>query len=180
MVLASTFPPELTPKEVQQALELVRLTAAGLPLVDDPWAWIASQMKLDIDDTLQLLRRLQCCSAIRRIAAVPNHYRLGYLHNGMTVWDVCDAQVDRLGALLSSQAFVSHCYRRPRRTDWRYNLFAMVHGRSASEIDQYRQQLRALLGTANKADEMLVSSAILKKTGLRLSREQAPAVQNST
>ena len=34
---------------------------------------------------------------IRRIGAVPNHYKLGYTANGMSVWDVDDAQVDRLG-----------------------------------------------------------------------------------
>jgi DNA-binding Lrp family transcriptional regulator len=74
----------------------------------------------------------------------------------------------RLGALIGAQPFVSHCYRRPRRTDWRYNLFAMVHGRSGDEINNYREHLRHLLGDACAADEMLVSSRILKKTGLRL------------
>lgn len=178
MESVSILPAELTPEEIQQALELVRLSAAGLPLVDDPWAWLAGQMQMDIDDTLQLLRRLQSQAAIRRIAAVPNHYKLGYRHNGMTVWDVCDEHVDQLGALLARQDFVSHCYRRPRRAGWRYNLFAMVHGRSASEIDSYRQQLRTLLGTASQADEMLVSSAILKKTGLRLGPEQPLTARN--
>jgi len=44
----------------------------------------------------------------------------------------------------------------------------MVHGRSADYIEAYRNQIRALLGTACRADEMLVSSRILKKTGLRV------------
>jgi DNA-binding Lrp family transcriptional regulator len=150
------------------AQRLIALTQAGLPLLDDPWAWLAEQLELSIESTLDLLKRLQAEGAIRRIAAVPNHYRLGYRHNGMTVWDVRDADMPRLGALIGAQPFVSHCYRRPRRTDWRYNLFAMVHGRSADEINSYREHLRYLLGDACVADEMLVSSRILKKTGLRL------------
>ena len=151
------------------ALRLVELTQAGLPLIEDPWAWLSEQLGLSVEATLDLLKGLQAEGAIRRIAAVPNHYRLGYRHNGMTVWDVADAQMPRLGALLGAQPFVSHCYRRPRRPGWRYNLFAMVHGRSREEIDLYRDHLRYLLGEACAADEMLVSSRILKKTGLRLS-----------
>ena len=150
------------------ALRLVKLTQAGLPLVDDPWAWLAEQLGISVDATLQLLQRLQAEGAIRRIAAVPNHYRLGYRFNGMTVCDIDDEHMPRLGALVGAQPYVSHCYRRPRREAWRYNLFAMVHGRSSEEIDSYREQLRFLLGQACAADEMLVSSRILKKTGLRL------------
>lgn len=147
---------------------LMELTQAGLPLVDNPWAWIGEQLGLDEQAVLDLLRQLQADGAIRRIAAVPNHYRLGYRHNGMTVWDVDDTHLPRLGPLLGSQPFVSHCYRRPRRDGWRYNLFAMVHGRSAGEIEDYRAQIRELLGEACRGDEMLVSSRILKKTGLRV------------
>jgi DNA-binding Lrp family transcriptional regulator len=139
-----SLPVEQTPL----ALRLVELTQAGLPLLEDPWSWLAEQLGLSVESTLDLLKRLQAEGAIRRIAAVPNHYRLGYRHNGMTVWDVADADMPRLGALLGEQPFVSHCYRRPRRPGWRYNLFAMVHGRSREEIDSYREHLRYLLGDA--------------------------------
>ena len=152
------------------AQRLIHLTDAGLPLLEDPWTWLAEQLGISVESTLDLLKRLQGEGAIRRISAVPNHYRLGYRHNGMTVWDVCDEQMPRLGELIGAQPFVSHCYRRPRRADWPYNLFAMVHGRSREEIDSYREHLRFLLGDASRADEMLVSSRILKKTGLRLTQ----------
>lgn len=157
-----------SPSDDLLARQLVELTQAGLPLVEDPWAWLAEKLGIDVDATLALLQRLQGDGAIRRIAAVPNHYRLGYRHNGMTVWEVDEAQLGRLGPLVGSQAFVSHCYRRPRREGWNYNLFAMVHGRSAEEIDAYRNEIRQLLGSACRADDMLVSSRILKKTGLRV------------
>lgn len=157
-----------SPSDDLLARQLVELTQAGLPLVEDPWAWLAEKLGIDVDATLALLQRLQADGAIRRIAAVPNHYRLGYRHNGMTVWEVDEAQLGRLGPLVGSQAFVSHCYRRPRREGWNYNLFAMVHGRSAEEIDAYRNEIRQLLGSACRADDMLVSSRILKKTGLRV------------
>ncbi|MNO67155.1 hypothetical protein D3C76_579580 [compost metagenome] len=116
---------------------------------------------------------MQHAGIIRRIAAVPNHYRLGYRHNGMTVWDVDDQLVDRYGRIVGILPFVSHCYRRPRHLPgWPYNLFAMVHGRSREEIDDYRRQIRVLLDESCRADDMLVSSHILKKTGLRLPEER--------
>lgn len=150
------------------ALRLVALTQSGLPLVEDPWAWLAEQLGLSVEATLELLKRLQAEGAIRRIAAVPNHYRLGYRHNGMTVWDVADEQMPRLGELIGAQPFVSHCYRRPRRVGWPYNLFAMVHGRSREEVEAQVQEIAALLGDACQRHDVLYSSRILKKTGLRI------------
>jgi len=158
----------ISPSDEPLARRLIAFTEAGLPLVADPWAWLAEQLQLSVDDCLALLQRLQANGLIRRIAAVPNHYRLGYRHNGMTVWDVDDEALAQLGPAVGALPFVSHCYRRPRRGDWPYNLFAMVHGRSAEDIERDRETIRALLGDACNADEMLVSSRILKKTGLRL------------
>ena len=107
---------------------------------------------------------------IRRIGAVPNHYRLGFSANGMSVWDVADDQVDGLGERIGALSFVSHCYRRPRRLPvWPYNLFAMLHGRSRDEVEAQALQVAALLGNACRAHDILYSTAILKKTGLRLS-----------
>ena len=45
---------------------------------------------------------------IRRIGAVPNHYALGVSANGMSVWDVDDMAVSRLGAKVGALDFVSH------------------------------------------------------------------------
>jgi DNA-binding Lrp family transcriptional regulator len=106
---------------------------------------------------------------VRRIGAVPNHYKLGYTANGMSVWDVDDEAVDELGRQVGALPFVTHCYRRPRRLPaWRYNLFAMVHGRSRAETDAHVQAIRALLAPALRAHDVLYSTRILKKTGLRL------------
>jgi len=165
----------ISPSDACLAQRLIQLTEAGLPLVADPWAWLGARLGLSRGAVLALLHRLHAAGAIRRIAAVPNHYRLGYIHNGMTVWDVDDEKIDRLGMQVGALPFVSHCYRRPRRRGWRYNLFAMVHGRSAAEIEQYRERIRVLLGRASVADDMLVSTRILKKTGLRLPPDTRPS-----
>ena len=105
---------------------------------------------------------------IRRIGAVPNHYALGYVANGMTVWDVADDRVFALGDAVGRLDAVSHCYLRPRkRPEWPYNLFAMVHGHDRAEVEHKAGQIAELLGDACSAHAILYSTRILKKTGLR-------------
>ena len=89
--------------------------------------------------------------------------------NGMTVWDVADDRLAKLGAKIGALSFVTHCYERPRALpDWPYNLFAMVHGNSRDEVEEKRGQIAAILGSACRGSDILYSTRILKKTGLRL------------
>jgi DNA-binding Lrp family transcriptional regulator len=119
--------------------------------------------------------------AIRRIAAVPNHYRLGWTANGMSVWDVADAHVDALGERVGALDCVSHCYRRPRRLpEWPYNLFAMVHGRTRNEALAKVAEIAHVLAPHARAHDVLFSTRILKKTGLRFAPSDAPASPHST
>ncbi len=148
---------------------LVRATQAGLPLVPRPYRAVAESLGLAEDEVLARLAAMRSDGRMRRIAAVPNHYALGYRHNAMTVWDVDDAAVDALGPAVGALAFVTHCYRRPRvLPDWPYNLFAMVHGRTRAETEEKAAAIRALLGPALRAHDTLYSTRILKKTGMRL------------
>ena len=148
---------------------IVAATQNGLPLTPAPYADVAAMVGTSEADVIARLTRLLKAGIVRRIGAVPNHYRLGLSHNGMTVWDVVDAEVDRLGALVGAIAFVTHCYRRPRALpDWPYNLFAMVHGKSRDEVEAKRTEIAALLGSAVGASDILYSTRILKKTGLRI------------
>jgi len=149
--------------------QLIAATQHGLPLLERPFEAVGAVVGLSEAEVITQLAQMRERGLIRRIAAVPNHYRLGYVANGMTVWDVDDAQVDALGERLAAHPGVSHCYRRPRHLPaWPYNLFAMLHGHSRAEVEQQAQALRALLGAACRGSEILYSTAILKKTGLRI------------
>lgn len=115
------------------------------------------------------LRRMQTTGVIRRIGAVPNHYKLGFKGNGMSVWDVPDSDVRRLGQLIGALEYVSHCYHRPRHLPhWPYNLFAMVHGKDREAVMMQVQRIANLLGDAVRGHDVLFSTRILKKTGMRL------------
>lgn len=148
---------------------IVAATQAGLPLVARPYAEVAAKLGVPAAEMMDRLRAMQSQGRIRRIAAVPNHYALGLTFNAMTVWDVEDAKIGRLGPEVGKLDFVTHCYRRPRiEGHWPYNLFAMVHGQSRAEADGKVQAIRQLLGSAVRAHDVLYSKRILKKTGFRL------------
>jgi siroheme decarboxylase len=152
---------------------IIRATQAGLPLCPRPYHAIAGQLGLAAEEVMARMRRMLAAGIIRRIGAVPNHYSLGYRANGMSVWDVADGRVGQLGREVGALPFVSHCYRRPRRLpQWPYNLFAMVHGRTREEVEDQVTQIARLLGEASRAHDVLYSTRILKKTGLRLAEER--------
>ncbi|WP_310565946.1 Lrp/AsnC family transcriptional regulator [Hydrogenophaga sp.] len=176
---------------------LIRATQAGLPLVPRPYEAIGATLGISGEQVRERLQAMLDAGLIRRIGAVPNHYRLGFTANGMSVWDVADDVVDQFGERIGLLPGVSHCYRRPRALPkalpsrsqdasppsggdaaqsaaaggyfWPYNLFAMLHGRSRDEVEQQAQEIATLLGDACRARDILYSTAILKKTGLRLS-----------
>jgi siroheme decarboxylase len=148
---------------------IVVATQKGLPLTARPYHEIAAQLNLDPEEVMARMRRMQESGVIRRIGVVPNHYAIGYRANGMTVWDVPDEHVDALGEQVGRLDFVTHSYRRPRHLpQWPYNLFAMVHGRTREEVETQIAQIKALLGDHVRGHDVLYSTRILKKTGLRL------------
>lgn len=157
----------MTNEEIDRAL--IVATQAGLPLVSEPYRVLGEALGIDAAEVISRLGGMLEKGLIRRIGAVPNHYAIGWAANGMTVWDVDDAAVDRLGGLVGSLPFVTHCYRRPRSLPtWPYNLFAMVHGVSREECAAKAADIRALLGDTCRASDILYSTRILKKTGLRI------------
>ncbi|NML25067.1 siroheme decarboxylase subunit beta [Zoogloea dura] len=148
---------------------LVIATQAGLPLVARPYDALAAGLGVTAEEVKARLAAMLASGRIRRIGAVPNHYALGYTANGMSVWDVDDARIVELGEAVGRLDFVTHCYERPRALpDWPYNLFAMVHGRDRDTVLAGVAEIARLLGSACRGQDVLFSTAILKKTGLRI------------
>ena len=149
--------------------QLVLLTQNGLPLVKQPYLELAKELGVNEADVMRLFESMLTIGKVRRIAAVPNHFKLGYIANGMTVWNVPDEKINSLGQQVGALDFVSHCYERPRHGEgWPYNLFAMVHAKTHDEAMQKVDVISQLLGENNLASDVLFSTRILKKQGLRL------------
>ena len=157
----------MNPAELDR--RIVMATQAGLPLDVRPYHWLAAELGVDGEVVMERFRAMLADGRIRRIGVVPNHYRLGYSANGMSVWDVPDEDIKAIGTRVGELDIVSHCYHRPRRMpDWPYNLFAMVHGHSQAEVRDKVDQIAQLLGDTVRHHDVLFSTRILKKTGLRI------------
>jgi len=149
--------------------KIIKATQAGLPLVSRPYDDIAARVGTTTAEVIRRMSVMQDKGIIRRIAAVPNHYLLGYKGNGMSVWDVPDERVNELGEKVGALDFVSHCYHRPRfLPEWPYNLFAMVHAHDREEAMLLVNTIAELLADNNRGHDVLFSKRILKKTGMRL------------
>ena len=149
--------------------ELIAATQSGLPLLSRPYDAVGATLGVTGDCVRERMSEMLDEGLIRRIGAVPNHYRLGYTANGMSVWDIDDDRVSELGRIVAALPEVSHCYRRPRHMpEWPYNLFAMLHGQSREHVQEQADHIATVLGDACRAHDILYSTAILKKTGLRL------------
>jgi len=148
---------------------IIVATQAGLPLVEQPYDALAGQLGISADEVLVRVQAMLDSGVIRRIAAVPNHYSLGYRANAMSVWNVVDEHIVDLGKTVGALEFVSHCYHRPRHLPlWPYNLFAMVHGKTREAVEEKAETIVELLGEYSRGHELLYSTRILKKTGLRI------------
>jgi hypothetical protein len=86
----------------------------------------------------------------------------------MAVFDIDDAHIDACGERLGALAQVSHCYHRPRQPGWPYNLFAMCHGDHRDAVRADVALLREQLGSACRGHDVLFSTAMLKKSGVRI------------
>ncbi len=117
------------------AEDLIEAVQDGIPLVARPYREIGARLGWSEQAVIDGLRDMLACGVIKRLGVVVRHHELGYRANAMVVWNVADAEVDRLGAQLGRQDCVTLCYQRPRRLpDWPYNLFCMVHGRDRSDV----------------------------------------------
>lgn len=148
---------------------IVQVTQEGLPLSSRPYHAVAESLGLEPGEVMARMRRMEESGVIRRIGIVPNHYTLGFRANGMSVWDVPDERVSEIGARIGAKEFVSHCYHRPRLSGvMPYNLYAMIHGRTRGEVEARVEEIAAEFGDVLRRHDVLYSTRILKKTGLRL------------
>ena len=152
---------------------IITATQDGLPLVPRPYDEIAAQTGLGAELVKQRMSAMLERGIIRRMGVVPNHYRLGFTANGMSVWEIDEAQMDAVGRLVGDLDYVSHCYQRPKNLPlWPYNFFAMVHGRTRPEVEEKVALIAGLVGEASRSHTILYSTKILKKTGIRLAQKR--------
>ncbi len=145
--------------------KIVRELQNGLPLVSRPFKVVADKLGLSEDELIGRVRIFIKNGQIRRFGAVLRHQDLGFTANAMVVWDVPEEKVAEVGRAMADFEEVTHCYQRPRRPGWPYNLFTVVHGQSRDECVKIVEKLSRATGMDRY--NMLFSVAELKKNSMR-------------
>jgi DNA-binding Lrp family transcriptional regulator len=156
-----------TPAREPDAAEkaLIAALQPGLELVQRPFARLGEHVGMSEDEVLARIAGWLDEGLIKRFGVVVRHHELGYKANAMVVFDVPDAEVDRLGRELAGEAGVTLCYRRRRSLpDWPFNLYCMVHGRSREEAQPVIARVSRLAGLPA---QVLFSTRRFKQCGAR-------------
>ena len=136
----------LSPAEI----ESIRLLQRDMPLQPRPFDAMARAAGIAADELLATARSLQKRGQIRRFGAAIQPRKTGFLATAMGVWVVPEDRADEVGAQLSQHRSVSHCYLRPTYSDWPYNVYTTVHGRSVDECESIINDLAIDTGLNDK------------------------------
>jgi DNA-binding Lrp family transcriptional regulator len=144
----------------EREIEFVRLMQCDLPLEPEPFA----EMGMKLDELQQIAGAMLATGRMRRFSAVLRHRQAGFSANAMGVWAVTGSEADIMatGERMAQFKAVSHCYLRPTYPDWPYNIFTMIHARTAEECNAVIAEIARDTGVANHA--ALYSTKEYKKT----------------
>jgi DNA-binding Lrp family transcriptional regulator len=131
----------------------------------EPYQIIAAELEIAEALLLERVRDYRRRGILRRFGAILRHQAAGFSANGMTVWNVAEDEVERVGQLMAAYPEVSHCYERPRIQDWPYNLYAMVHARSEAECRAIATRLAEETGITDY--QILASVREFKKSSMQ-------------
>ncbi|MDX1932541.1 MAG: AsnC family transcriptional regulator [Capsulimonadales bacterium] len=114
-------------------IALIRELQKDLPLTAEPFAELAANVDITVEELLAQANRFLEEGKMRRFAAVLHHRDAGFAYNCMAVWECPEERIEECGKTMATFKSVSHCYRRPTYEDWPYPLFTMVHGQSEED-----------------------------------------------
>lgn len=128
------------------------------------YAPVAARCDLDETELLARLTLWRRTGALRRIALVLRHQRIGYKANAMCVWPADGVIAEQAGAVLAGFSEVTHCYQRPAFPGFPYSLYAMLHAKSWELLAERFADLEQATGL--EGGKMLCSVKELKKTSM--------------
>jgi DNA-binding Lrp family transcriptional regulator len=135
-----------------------------IPIVERPYQILAQRIGITETQFIQTLQQLTDRGVIRRFGATLRHQKSGFRANAMTAWQVDEARIEAVGAIMASFRAVSHCYRRDPAEGWPYNLYTMIHGKSEDDCRETARRMAEKAGV--KTYELLFSRKELKKISM--------------
>ncbi|MGA1864911.1 MAG: Lrp/AsnC family transcriptional regulator [bacterium] len=124
---------ELTKKDK----ELIRYIQNDLPYDNRPFLVLAEKLGWKEDEVLNRIKDWIDQGVIKRFGALVKHQNLGFRGNAMVAWSVPPSDVERAGKQMADYPFISHCYERPARPDWPFNIYTMIHAEDKKELESF-------------------------------------------
>ncbi len=133
----------------------------GLPRSQTPYKDMAQRIGIEVSELLAVLKDWKKQGKLRRIGAIVNHFKVGLPAGAMVVWQVEPERAVEIGQIFAGFEEVSHAYERQTRENWPYNLYTMVHGKSAEDVERVVKRMSQACGVSNY--RILVTEKELKK-----------------
>ena len=152
----------VTVGETERAM--IRALQRPLPYVERPFAALARTTGVE-EAALLAFGQRHLGGLLRRYVATLRHRKLGVRGNGMVVWNVPEARIDEVGALLAAAPEVSHCYARNDAPGFPYRVYSMIHARDEEAVSVITARLAAAVRPTDHA--ILFSAREFKKERLR-------------
>lgn len=144
---------------------IIRELQKNLPLVSRPYHEVAQRLGITEEELLDRIKFMKKEGYIRRIGAALRHREMGIEANAMIVWKVPEEDCERIGKKIASYPEVTHCYQRPTKKDWDFNIFAMVHFHTREECEQMANKISNSIG--DYPYQLLFSTEELKKISMK-------------
>jgi DNA-binding Lrp family transcriptional regulator len=151
---------ELTNKQI----EIIRFIQGDLPCVENPYADLAKKIEMTEQQVVDAIREMLDVGVIRRFGMAVRHQNIGYKANGMSCWNIPADKVDAAAEVMKALPEITHCYERPRFDDWRFNVYAMIHGREHETVINIAKELSEKIGVEDY--DVLFSTKEYKRTSM--------------
>ncbi|AFM40913.1 transcriptional regulator [Desulfosporosinus acidiphilus SJ4] len=162
----SSQPFDLTDADIS----LIQMIQGDLPDSPTPFTVLAEKLNWPVEKLISRAKDLLDAKVLRRFGAVLRHQKAGFVANSMGVWQVELDRAEEVGKIMAQFKEVSHCYQRPTLSDWPYNLFTMIHGKTMEDCDEIMKRISAATGVTDYS--MLFSTAELKKSSMQYFLEE--------
>jgi DNA-binding Lrp family transcriptional regulator len=128
-------PPKNETVEINESEKLILSELQNdIELISEPFAYLYRE-NLEEEKVLRIIQGLIDKGVIRRMAGVVDQRRIGFDANVLFAGRVGQDKILEAGSRLARLGIVSHCYERKTFEGWPYNLFAMMHAWTISEIE---------------------------------------------
>ena len=130
----------------EKEIKFIVAMQEDFPLDLHPYEKIAESCGYTEEELLRQARYFQEQGYIRRCAGILHHQKAGFIANAMVVWQIPEDRVKEVAPKLAAYSQVSHCYLRPGYPVFPYNIYTMIHGKSAQDCEAVIEDMENKVG----------------------------------